>query len=73
MSEGNGEQFKLLLGCMVNEQGEMQLHVNTTNEALLALALRRLSQAIDVKMIQEVQKQKSNIIQATSVINRIIK
>lgn len=70
----NTEEFKLVLGCKMNDKGEMQLHVNTGDEALLALMLRRLNQAVDVKMMQEARKQQVTgiqVAQATDLINRI--
>lgn len=67
-------EFKLMLGCMMNDSGELQLHVNSTDEALLALALRKLSQAVDVRMLQESRKAQMTGIQiakANDVISRM--
>lgn len=68
--------FKTLLGFDINEQGETRVQVNTTNEAHLALALRRMAQVVDLYMAEQELKReaeaKSKIVTApASVLDRL--
>lgn len=78
MSENNGQEFKQVLLAEANEKGEMRLHVGSDNEAILALALRKLDQAINYHMAMKARKEQSviqanpqDIAKANSIINRM--
>lgn len=59
-------KMKTILSFEVNENGGTQVHINTTNEAFLALALRRMGQVVDLYIAEQEAKRIEDA-------NRIIK
>lgn len=61
-------KMKTILSFEVNETGGTQVHINTTNEAFLALALRRMGFVVDQYLAEQELKrihEANRIIKAT--------
>lgn len=74
MTETKGvNDNNILLAVEINDQGMMQCRINSNNEAWLALAYRKLGQAMDYYLEeQEIKKQHSVLVKApASVLERL--
>lgn len=66
------EQLKPVMAVFLNPEKGWEFEINTEDESVGALALRKMNQMFDFHMLQVQRKERSSIIQATNAVQAIV-